>query len=64
MTGTRDSAVIDSLKKVGAILGSSVSKNTVVVVAKSADEDSGKANEARKLGIPIMTPSEFLTKYF
>uniref|UniRef100_A0A6C0D834 DNA polymerase beta n=1 Tax=viral metagenome TaxID=1070528 RepID=A0A6C0D834_9ZZZZ len=64
MTGTRDPAVIDALKKVGAILGSSVSKNTVVVVAKSADEDSGKANEARKLGIPIMTPSEFLSKYF
>ena len=64
MTGTRDAGVIDALKKVGAILGSSVSKNTVVVVAKSADEDSGKANEARKLGIPIMTPSEFLSKYF
>jgi len=64
MTGTRDAGVIDALKKVGAILGSSVSKNTIVVVAKSADEDSGKANEARKLGIPIMTPSEFLSKYF
>lgn len=63
MTGTRDPTVIDALKNVGATLGSSVSKNTVVVVAKSADEDSGKANEAKKLGIPIMTPSEFLSKY-
>jgi NAD-dependent DNA ligase len=63
MTGTRDPGVIDAIKKVGAILGSSVSKNTIVVVAKTLDEDSGKANEARKLGIPIMTPSEFLSKY-
>jgi len=64
MTGIRDANVAEALKKVGANLGSSVSKNTVVVIAKSADEDTGKASEARKLGIPIMTPSEFLGKYF
>jgi len=64
MTGIRDANVAEALKSVGANLGSSVSKNTVVVIAKSADEDTGKASEARKLGIPIMTPSEFLAKYF
>jgi len=64
MTGVRDDAVKDALKTVGAILGSSVSKNTAVVVAKSKDEDTGKAAEARKLGIPIMTPAEFLAMYF
>ena len=64
MTGIRDAKVAEALKTVGANLGSSVSKNTVVVVAKSSDEDTGKASEARKLGIPIMTPSEFLAKYF
>uniref|UniRef100_A0A6C0DSE8 DNA polymerase lambda n=1 Tax=viral metagenome TaxID=1070528 RepID=A0A6C0DSE8_9ZZZZ len=64
MTGIRDATVSEALKTVGANLGSSVSKNTVVVIAKSADEDTGKAAEARKLGIPIMTPSEFMTKYF
>jgi DNA ligase (NAD+) len=64
MTGIRDTKVAEMLKTVGANLGSSVSKNTVVVIAKSTDEDTGKASEARKLGIPIMTPSEFLAKYF
>jgi DNA ligase (NAD+) len=64
MTGIRDAKIIEALKSVGASLGSSVSKNTVAVVAKSSDEDTGKASEARKLGIPILTPSEFMTKYF
>jgi NAD-dependent DNA ligase len=64
MTGIRDANVLEALKTVGANLGSSVSKNTVAVIAKSSDEDTGKASEARKLGIPIMTPSEFMAKYF
>jgi NAD-dependent DNA ligase len=64
MTGIRDAAVSEALKKVGANLGSSVSKNTMAVIAKSADEDTGKASEARKLGIPILSPSEFMSKYF
>jgi NAD-dependent DNA ligase len=64
MTGLRDAKVTESLKTVGANLGSSVSKNTVAVIAKSADEDTGKAADARKLGIPIMTPGEFMEKYF
>jgi len=64
MTGIRDANVAEALKSVGANLGSSVSKNTVAVIAKSSDEDTGKASDARKLGIPIMTPSEFMAKYF
>jgi NAD-dependent DNA ligase len=64
MTGIRDTSVAEALKSVGANLGSSVSKNTLAVIAKSSDEDTGKASEARKLGIPIMTPSEFMAKYF
>ena len=64
MTGIRDPAVIEALKIVGANLGTSVSKNTVAVIAKNADEDTGKAAEARRIGVPIMTPTEFLAKYF
>jgi len=64
MTGIRDAKVAEALKAVGANLGSSVSKNTVAVIAKSVDEDTGKASEARKLGIPILTPNDFMTKYF
>ena len=63
-TGVRDPTAISALKNVGGILGSTVSKNTVVVIAKSVNEDTGKAADAKKLGIPIMTPSEFMAKYF
>ena len=63
-TGVRDPVAISALKNAGGLLGSSVSKNTVVVIAKSVNEDTGKAADAKKLGIPIMTPSEFMTKYF
>jgi NAD-dependent DNA ligase len=64
MTGIRDPIIIDSLKKVGANLGSSVSKNTFLVIAKTTDEDTGKAAEARKMNIPILTPAQFMAKYF
>ena len=63
LTGTRDKAVLEILKAAGAIQGSSVSKNTFLVVAKSADEDTGKAEEARKLGIQILSVDQFINKY-
>lgn len=65
MTGFRDKVVLDLMKTAGASLGSSVSKNTIVVLVKNKDElDTGKALEAVKLGVPIMTPEEFMTAYF
>ena len=63
LTGTRDKQVIEILKKNGAIQGSSVSKNTFMVIAKSADEDTGKAEEARKLDIPIVSVEQFIKLY-
>ena len=65
MTGFRDKKIIEELAKYGAKLGSSVSKNTLVVLVKDKNEDmdSGKVFEAKKLGIPIMTPEEFTAKY-
>jgi NAD-dependent DNA ligase len=63
LTGTRDKQVIDILKKNGAIQGSSVSKNTFMVVAKSAEDDTGKAEEARKLSIPIVSIEQFIKLY-
>jgi len=63
LTGTRDKEVLNILKKNGAIQGSSVSKNTFMVVAKSADDDTGKAEEARKLGIPIVSVEQFIKLY-
>jgi NAD-dependent DNA ligase len=63
LTGTRDKQVIEILKNAGAVQGASVSKNTFMVVAKSADDDTGKAEEARKLDIPILSVDQFLKKY-
>jgi NAD-dependent DNA ligase len=63
MTGFRDNELQDALKNVGAKIGSSVSSKTFIVLVKDKDEDTGKANEARKLGVPLMTPEEFKNKY-
>ena len=63
MTGFRDKELEDKLKLIGAKLGSSVSKNTFVVLVKDLEEDTGKANDARKIGIPLMTPDGFKKKY-
>ena len=63
MTGFRDANIQNSLKQIGAKLGTSVSKNTFIVLVKDKDEDTEKANAARKLDIPLMTLSEFKIKY-
>ena len=63
MTGFRDAAIQEALKNVGAKLGSSVSKNTFVVLVKDLEEDTGKAGDAKKLGIKLMTPEKFKAQY-
>ena len=63
LTGTRDKDILKFLETVGAKQGSNVSKNTFLVIAKSEDEDTGKAEEARKLNIPIMSIENFKKKY-
>jgi DNA ligase (NAD+) len=64
ITGFRDAILQEALKNIGAKIGSSVSSKTFVVLVKDKDEDTGKANDARKLGVPLMTPHEFTSKYF
>jgi NAD-dependent DNA ligase len=63
LTGTRDKDIIEFLKNVGAKQGTSVSKSTYLVIAKDKDEDTGKAEEARKLNIPILSVEEFIQTY-
>jgi len=63
MTGFRDVILQNELKEIGAKIGSSVSSKTFVLLVKDKEEDTGKASEARKLGIPLMTPEEFKNKY-
>ena len=54
----------DKIKTAGAKLGSSVSKNTFVVIVKNLEEDTTKAIDAKKLEIPLITVEEFNKKYF
>jgi NAD-dependent DNA ligase len=63
MTGFRDAVIQQLIKDVGAKLGSSVSKNTFLVLVKDLEEDTGKAADAKRLGIKLMTPEEFKAQY-
>jgi len=63
ITGFRDKGVEEKIKGMGAKLGSSVSKNTFVVLAKDPEMGSGKVLDAQKLGIPIIDMNEFHAKY-
>ncbi len=55
---------MEKIKAVGGNNATAVSKNTFVVLVKDTDEDTGKADQARKLNIPLMTPNAFQVKYF
>ena len=63
MTGFRDTALQDKLKRVGATVGSSVSSKTFVLLVKDVNESSGKVLDAKKHSVPLMTPSDFVKKY-
>lgn len=63
MTGFRDAHLQEALKTIGVKLGTSVSSKTAVVLVKDKLEDTGKANDARKLGVPLMTPDEFVKAF-
>ena len=63
ITGFRDKELQQKLEKIGVKLGTSVSKKTFVVLVKDMDDDTGKADKARKLGVTLMTPEIFKSKY-
>ena len=63
LTGFRDKELTEELSKLGALLASAVGKTTFVVLVKDIDEDTGKAEKARIMGIPVMTPKSFRKKY-
>lgn len=63
MSGFRNASIEDALKNVGAKLGSSVSKNTFIVLVKDLNETTGKTSDAKRLRIPLMTPQIFIDKY-
>ena len=64
MTGFRNAEFSENMeKKYGAKLSSSVTSNTFVLLVKDVEETTGKAEQARKLNIPIMTLEMFTDKY-
>jgi len=60
ITGFRNKELEEKLKSVGAKIGTSVSKNTHLVVAKDKNDETGKVLEAKKLGVDVVSLAEFL----
>ena len=56
VTGLTEKVIEDNVKAIGAKFGSSVSKNTDILVAKSVDESSGKLDKARELNKTLAKP--------
>jgi len=63
ITGFRNKELDEKLKSVGAKIGTSVSKNTYLVIAKDKDDATGKVLEAKNLGINITNYDEFIKEY-
>ena len=62
-TGGKDKALIKTLGELGAIIGSAVSKNTYVLIAKDKNADTGKVKVAKDKGVNVMTVEEFKEAY-
>jgi len=60
MTGFRNKELEEKLKSLGANIGTSVSKNTFLVIAKDKDDETAKVLEAKKLGVNVVSLTEFL----
>ena len=63
MTGFRNEKLSKALEGYGAKMSSSVNSKTFVVLVKDLDETTGKAEEAIKRNIEIMTPEMIIEKY-
>ena len=63
MTGFRDKELSAQFEKLGIIQPSSISKQLFILLVKSKEESNTKINEAKNLGIPILTVNEFKEKY-
>ena len=63
MTGFRDKELENQIKNVGGKTGSTVNKNTFVLIVKDLSESSGKMEDAKKHGVSIMEKDGFIKKY-
>ena len=62
LTGFRDKELERNIESLGGKLSGSVSKNTHTVIVKDMDETTGKAEKARKLGVPLVDLKSFMKK--
>ena len=62
-TGVRDKDYMKTLESQGAKIGSTISKKTDYVIVKDLDETTSKADEARKMNIPIYQLDDFKTMH-
>ena len=63
-SGVRDKNLEKMLKEVGVEIASSVSKKLSYLIVKDIDQDTSKAEKAKKLGVKLITPNSFKNKYF
>ncbi len=63
LTGFRDKELVEKLNALGAEQSNTIKKNTFVVLVKDTEEETSKTLEAKKLGIPIMTPANLLATF-
>ncbi len=62
-TGFRDKAIEDLIIENGGIVGSSISRNTNILLVSSKTFTSIKVTKARELGVKVMSADEFRAKY-
>ena len=63
ITGFSDQALQEKLEALGADVSRTVTRSTFLVLVEDEDEDTGKAEKARGLGIPLVTPKDLTQKY-
>ena len=66
MTGLKEKLkkeLLKMLKPTGVEIQSGVTRTTDIVIAADPNGDTSKARKARKLGIPMFTPDQFMEKY-
>lgn len=62
-TGFRNKDWEKMIESEGGKVTTSVSKNTTLIVASDVDEDTGKLNKAKELGIKIISRDQFEKEY-
>lgn len=63
LTGFRDKSLVEKIEQQGAIISTSVSKQTDLVIVKDIQQESGKTSEAKANGIQILSCQDFKDIY-